>query len=88
MVEAVRAGWNAYLTDPTPTNAAMAQLNKAMDAQTLLASARAQVELIRTHDIKKLGEMSLLRWQVLVDQLTQLKVIRGQVNPQELFVDR
>ena len=88
MVEAVRAGWNAYLTDPSPTTAAMAQLNKAMDAQTLLASARAQVELIRTPDIKKLGEMSLLRWQVLVDQLTQLKVVRGQVNPQDLFVDR
>jgi NitT/TauT family transport system substrate-binding protein len=88
MVAAVRAGWQAYLSDPTSTNAAMAQLNKAMDAQTFADSARAQIDLIRTPDLNKLGEMSLQRWEALVEQLTQLKAIRGPVNPQDLFVDR
>jgi NitT/TauT family transport system substrate-binding protein len=87
MVTAVRAGWEAYLADPATTNAAMAQLNKAMDLQTFRDSARAQIELIRTPEPEKLGAMSLVRWQALVDQLIELKVIKGPVNPQALFVD-
>jgi len=87
MVSAVRAGWAAYLEDPSPTNAAMAQLNKAMDLQTFQDSAQAQVELIRPPGTDKLGAMSTARWQALVDQLTELKVIRGPLDPQRLFVD-
>ena len=86
MITAVRAGWEAYLADPSATNAAMGKINKAMDAQTFLESARAQVSLIRTGDIKTLGEMSLARWQTLVDQLKELKSIRSAVVAKDLFV--
>ena len=86
MTAAVRAGWEAYLADPSATNAAMGRLNKAMDAQTFLDSASAQVGLIRTPDIKALGEMSLTRWQTLVDQLKDLKSIRSAIVTKDLFV--
>lgn len=88
VVAAVRAGWEAYLADPSATNAAMEQINKAMDAQTFADSARAQVELIRTPDTKRLGEMSSARWQTLVDQLLDLKSIKGPIAVQDLFVDQ
>ena len=87
MVAAVRAGWAAYLRDPTATNAAMGRINKAMDAETFHASAAAQVGLIQTKDISKLGAMSLARWQTLVDQLRDLKLINAPVNPAAVFVD-
>jgi len=86
-VAAVRAGWEAYLADPAPTNAVMAQINKAMDAQTFSDSAAAQVELIRTNDIERIGEMQLARWRTLVDQLTELKLVKGGIDPRGLFVD-
>lgn len=86
MTAAVRAGWEAYLADPSTTNAAMGKINKAMDAQTFLDSANAQVGLIRTPDIKALGEMSLARWQTLVDQLKALKAIRAAVVAKDLYV--
>ena len=88
MVEAVRAGWEAYLADPSATNATMGQINKAMDAQTFVESAEAQASLIRTADIKAVGEMSLTRWQTLVDQLTALKAIKGSIVARDLYVDR
>lgn len=87
MVAAVRAGWEAYLKDPAATNAQMGKINKAMDAQTFAASAQAQIGLIKTAGIKHLGEMSLSRWQTLVSQLRDLKVIKTQVSAQGLFID-
>lgn len=88
MIVAIRAGWEAYLADPTATNAAMGRINKAMDPQTFLDSAKAQTSLIRTADIKALGEMSPTRWQTLVDQLKELKAIRGSIVTTDLFVSR
>ena len=87
MVAAVRAGWEAYLKDPAATNAQMGKINKAMDAKTFAASAQAQIGLIKTAGIKRLGEMSLSRWQTLVSQLRDLKVIKTQVSAQGLFID-
>jgi NitT/TauT family transport system substrate-binding protein len=87
MVAAVRAGWEAYLKDPAPTNARMGALNKAMDEQTFRESAAAQEALIHTSDIGKVGEMTLERWQTLVGQLKDLKVIRKDVDPAGLFVE-
>ncbi len=88
IVAAVRAGWQAYLSDPTQTNAMMGSLNKAMDAQTFTDSARAQTKLIRPSGDAKLGAMSLARWQTLIDQLKALKSIKGRVNATDLFIDR
>ena len=87
MVEAVREGWQTYLTDPTETNAFMAKLNPTMDAQTFKDSAEAQKPLIQTSDTEKqgLGAMTLTRWQTLVQQLMELKVIDKPVDPESCF---
>ncbi len=81
-------GWEAYLADPAATNAAMAKINKAMDAQTFSESARAQAPLIQAADTQQIGEMSPQRWQTLVDQLVELKVIRGSLVTKNLYFDR
>ncbi len=88
MVATVRSGWEAYLADPTATNAEMAEINKAMDAQTFRESARAQAPLIKTADTQQIGEMTLERWQTLVDQLVELKAIRGSLVTRNLYFDR
>jgi NitT/TauT family transport system substrate-binding protein len=87
MVAAVRAGWASYLEDPTATNAAMAVINRAMDAQTFVASAAAQAPLIRPEGLERLGAMTHERWQTLVDQLHELRIIRNEVDATTLFVD-
>jgi NitT/TauT family transport system substrate-binding protein len=88
MVATVRAGWEAYLSDPSATNAEMGKINKAMDAQTFSDSARAQASLIKTPDTQQIGEMSPARWQTLVDQLVELKAIRGTVVTKDLYFTR
>jgi len=87
LVDAVRRGWEDYLRDPAPTNRKMAELNKAMNAATFDESARAQVDLIKTAQIKQLGEMSAQRWQTLIEQLQDLKIIRRPVAAQQVFVN-
>lgn len=87
VVAAVRAGWEAYLADPAPTNQAMGAINKAMDEQTFRDSAALQVPLIRPEGLAKLGGMSTERWQTLVQQLQSLKVIRKDIDAETLFVD-
>jgi NitT/TauT family transport system substrate-binding protein len=87
MVDAVRSGWQRYLDDPASTNAAMQALNKAMTAQTFAQSAQAQVPLIRPAGTTKLGAMTLQRWQTLVEQLVDIKVISKPVPAADLFVD-
>lgn len=87
MVAAVRAGWEDYLRDPAPANAAMQALNKAMSAQTFARSAEAQVPLIRPEGSARLGAMTLARWQTLVGQLVEIKTIPQPVPAAELFAE-
>lgn len=87
MVAAVRSGWNSYLDDPTSTNEAMQALNRAMSAQTFRESAQAQYGLIKTDTTRRVGEMTLERWQTLADQLLEIKVIQKPVPARELFVE-
>lgn len=87
LVAAVRRGWEDYLQNPAPTNQKMAELNKAMDARTFSESALAQVGLIKTTGTQRLGEMSAARWQTLIEQLSDLKIIRSPVAAQQVFVD-
>ncbi len=87
VVAAVRDGWNAYLKDPKPTNLAMGKLNKAMNADTFQKSAEAQRVLIETAEAKgvTLGSMTQARWQSLVDQLAELKLIKKKMPATALF---
>ena len=87
MIDAVREGWQSYLADPTKINEHMGKLNPTMDSQTFKDSAEAQKPLIENTDTKRLGvgAMTLERWQTLVQQLLELKVIDKQVDPQASF---
>lgn len=89
MVDAVREGWQGYLADPTKTNEHMGKLNTTMDAPTFKASAEAQKSLIETDDTKKsgIGSMNLERWQTLIQQLVDLKVIDKPLDAAALFRD-
>ena len=89
MIEAVREGWQNYLADPTQTNEYMGKLNPTMDAKTFKDSAKAQKPLIETGDTKRLGlgAMTIERWQMLVQQLVDLKVINNQVDAQASFAE-
>lgn len=89
MVQAVKEGWRAYLDDPTATNAKMHALNPTMDQETFASSAEAQIPLIETAETKQqgLGVMTTARWQELIGQLTELKVIDQPLEPSACFKD-
>jgi NitT/TauT family transport system substrate-binding protein len=89
MVAAVREGWQAYLADPTATNAAMHALNPTMDPQTFAESAEAQKPLIQVEGVNasKVGSMTLERWRTLIEQLVDLGVIAEPVAPESCFVE-
>jgi NitT/TauT family transport system substrate-binding protein len=87
-VSATAAGWRDYLDNPGPTNQLLGTLNRAMDATTLEAAAKAQAPLIETAETKKLGlgAMTRDRWKTLVEQLVSLKLIDNAVEIDPLFV--
>lgn len=87
MVQAVRSGWSDYLQNPEKLNLHMNKINKAMDLKTFEASAKAQLPLIQTDETKKsgLGVMTLERWETLVTQLHDLKIIKKRVDPRALY---
>lgn len=88
-VAALRAGWQAYLADPAPTNRVMAALNTAMDLETFAAAAEVQRPLLEggTTRERGLGAMNEERWRTLVAQLRSLEVIEGDVDPRACFVN-
>jgi NitT/TauT family transport system substrate-binding protein len=81
MIDAVRAGWSAYLDDPTSTNEFMGQLNPTMDAATFSASAEAQAPLIRTSQV---GAMTTERWASLLADLESLGLIKPGMKPADV----
>ena len=89
MIDAVREGWQAYLLDPAKANEYMGRLNPTMDSQTFKESAEAQKPLIESADTKRLGlgAMRLERWQTLVQQLLELKVIDKAADAQANFAE-
>jgi NitT/TauT family transport system substrate-binding protein len=89
VVQAVREGWQKYLKDPLPTHQVLARLNPSMTVQVLAAGAQAQKPLIESPETQKhgLGHMSLERWQTLVNQLADLKVVKSKPEANELFAN-
>ena len=87
MVAAVGEGWQAYLADPSKTNAAMHTLNPTMTEETFNASAEAQKKLIATDDTKAngIGSMSAVRWDALLQQLRDLKADVGDVKASDCY---
>ena len=88
-VSALRAGWRAYLDDPGPANAAMAALNKEMDAETFRLAAEAQKPLIEDDFARQSGicAMSLERWTTLGKQLRDLAIVDKDPKPSECWVE-
>ncbi len=87
-VLATREGWQDYLEHPSPTNALLHTLNPSLDEATLSAAADAQRPLISSEDPTRggLGRMQKARWQVLADQLFDLKLIDRRAVVDDLFV--
>lgn len=83
VVAAVRSGWTDYLKDPSQTNLKMSKLNPSQSVETLLESAKAQLNLIGA----EAGKMSPERWTQLVDQLFELKIIKSKPAPDALFTN-
>lgn len=88
MVKSFRQGWGQYLNDPKPANEVMGKLNKTMDAQTFAEAAEAQESLVLLEGMKpeQLGTMTLERWQTLISQLRDLKILDREVDPKQCFV--
>ena len=89
MVLAAREGWDSYLYAPAKGNEVMQSLNKTMDARTFDESATAQEMLISTSEVvqRGVGVMTGERWQTLVQQLLDLKVIETAPRAEECFAD-
>ncbi|HEX7010808.1 MAG TPA: ABC transporter substrate-binding protein [Phycisphaeraceae bacterium] len=88
-VEAAREGWRAYLDDPGPANELIAQLNPAMDAQTLAQSVKVQQPLIENEFTQTagIGAMTAQRWEELGQQLVQIGLIDHAPPAEECFID-
>lgn len=84
VVEAIRKGWQQYLDQPLGTNKKMVQLNPGMDLPMMNDSADVQKALI-VKDGQALGEMTHGRWEELIQQLHELKVIEIKPLPENLF---
>jgi NitT/TauT family transport system substrate-binding protein len=85
MVLAVRAGWQSYLNNPSKTNDYMAQLNKSLDKQIWQKSAEAQKPLIQTSNPSRIGFMSTARWQKLINQMTELKLLNKPLQAEAMY---
>jgi len=83
-VAALRDGWRAYLDDPAPANALMAELNPEMDIESFALAAEEQKPLIETGRAP-LGSMTRERWSTLVEQLREIGLIEKPVDPSNCF---
>jgi NitT/TauT family transport system substrate-binding protein len=87
-VLAARAGWAAYLADPSATNEAMRKLNPSMDADTFAAAAAAEKALIESGEATShgIGTMTRVRWETLGKQLVDLGIVEREPSPDEYLV--
>ncbi|RMF40568.1 MAG: ABC transporter permease [Planctomycetota bacterium] len=86
MVDACRRGWLAYLDDPQATNLHILKLNEqgmTLDALTFGARELRNLCLPEGMPREQFGRMTRQRWQTLIDQFAELKL----VDPQKVAVD-
>ncbi|CAN5531213.1 hypothetical protein BH10PLA1_BH10PLA1_17570 [soil metagenome] len=89
MVASLQQGWDDYLKDPRQANGAMGALNKSMDAKTFADAAEAQKALVEYSyqpNKRPLGGMITERWQTLIDQLVDLKIVKDPPKAAECFI--
>ena len=63
----------------------MGKLNKTMDAATFAAAAEAQKPLIQPDEKMAIGSMTKQRWETLIRQLVDLKIVTEPLRAQECF---
>ena len=82
-VRASIRGWQAYLKDPAATNAYLLKLNPALNPQQEAYTAQALREgnFITGTDPAQTGRMTAARWQTSYDQLKQLGILHGPIDP-------
>ena len=85
LISAVREGWRNYLADPVKTNEYMGTLNPTMSQETFAAAAETQKPMVETADPARLGTMTLERWQTLMQQLVELKVIDRPIDVKSIY---
>jgi NitT/TauT family transport system substrate-binding protein len=84
-VRASIRGWQAYLADPTATNAALLKLNPALNPAQEAYSAQALRDggFITGTDPNnpQTGRMTAARWQTLYEQLKSLGILHNPIDP-------
>jgi NitT/TauT family transport system substrate-binding protein len=83
-VRASIRGWQAYMADPTATDALLLKLNPALNPAQEAYSARALREgafITGTDARAQTGQMTAARWQTLCAQLKSLGILHGPVDP-------
>ncbi len=83
VVSAAQRGWIRYLEDSHRTNQHIHSLNPEMDVEILEIGAEMSRELVLVGEgmpITQIGDMSLDRWQLLIEQMEQAQIVKpGQV---------
>lgn len=87
LIDAIRDGWNEYLRASEAANAWMVKLNPAMDSETMNEAAEVQKRYILPAKMpnKELGKMSAERWTTLIEQLSELKLIKKKPSGERLY---
>ena len=86
-VTATRQGWRNYLTDPAKGNAGILEANPQMTAEALDLGMDELRRLAQPNELplESVGEMSVDRWEQLVDQLTKLDLLDTPVAASDCF---
>jgi NitT/TauT family transport system substrate-binding protein len=88
-VAATRLGWQNYITDPAAGNAAILAANQhGMTQEALEFGSKELVALAMPEPltVADVGVMSAQRWQTLVKQMEDVKLIKaGGVKPEDCF---
>ncbi len=83
-VRASIRGWQAYLADPTATDALLLKLNPALNPAQEAYSAQALRDgafITGSDPSAQTGHMTAARWQTLYEQLKTLGILHGPVDP-------
>jgi NitT/TauT family transport system substrate-binding protein len=87
-VRASIRGWQAYLSDPGPTNAYLLKLNPALNPAQEAFSAQALRDggfITGDTGNPQTGRMTAARWQTLYEQLKSLGILHGPVDPTNAY---
>jgi NitT/TauT family transport system substrate-binding protein len=88
MVRASLRGWAHYMDDPEETNRHISGLNADMGMEILAYGVEQMQPLVFTEDTKSggIGTMTADRWNTLLGQLEELKVVEpGKVKAEDAY---